>query len=274
MSLTSFLKKPNIKANFKNNFPLKRQKIAGELVAPPITKNYSLIGTAFDYLLRFYIKQINPNVHESETWIADSGLEIIKKFPMYAKLSERAEMLLETAKKDYKEYLDGGIFTKSLIESSIRLAQLDLFYRILPQPEISKIDKNDIRDLNNLTEIINPEIFCTDNQCFLNPSFGNASELVGGADADLIIGDTLIDIKTTKNLSFRSEFYFQLIGYYILSRIGGIDGFGMNYPINKIGVYFSRFGVLHTINISEIQNNPKFDEFIAWFETQASLCFN
>ena len=46
-------------------------------------------------------------------------------------------------------------------------------------------------------------------KCYLNPTFGDASNLVGGADADIILDDMLIDIKTTKAISFTQEHYNQ-----------------------------------------------------------------
>jgi len=33
---------------------------ARELLAPPLSRDYGLVGTAFDYLLRFYIQRLNP----------------------------------------------------------------------------------------------------------------------------------------------------------------------------------------------------------------------
>ena len=46
------------------------------LLAPPSTNHYQLVGTAFDYLLRFYIKHVNPNNIES-SWIAEASLKLI-----------------------------------------------------------------------------------------------------------------------------------------------------------------------------------------------------
>ena len=92
-------------------------------------------------------------------------------------------------------------------------------------------------------------------------------------DADLIIDDTLIDIKTTKNLKFERDHYDQLIGYYILNKIGGINGVN-NHKIQNIAIYFSRHGVLHSFPISPIEKNPKFDSMVEWFKDEAKKVFN
>jgi hypothetical protein len=40
----------------------------------------------------------------------------------------------------------------------------------------------------------------------LNPDFGFASKLVGGADADIVLDSTLIDIKTVKAATLKPEY--------------------------------------------------------------------
>lgn len=55
--------------------------------------------------------------------------------------------------------------------------------------------------LRALLEILRGSLskhFIDSKGCILNPAFGEAAALVGGADADLMIDNTLIDLKTTK----------------------------------------------------------------------------
>ncbi|MCD6423793.1 MAG: hypothetical protein J7L42_06740 [Elusimicrobia bacterium] len=73
MSLTSFLKNKDVKDAFKREFKKPQLKLQGELLAPPLTNHYGLVGTAFDYLLRFYIKRINPNAIE-HPWVSEVSL--------------------------------------------------------------------------------------------------------------------------------------------------------------------------------------------------------
>lgn len=51
MSLTSFLKIKEVKAKFRETFKKPSFKLEGEIIAHPQTKNYGLVGTAFDYLM-------------------------------------------------------------------------------------------------------------------------------------------------------------------------------------------------------------------------------
>jgi hypothetical protein len=92
--------------------------------------------------------------------------------------------------------------------------------------------------------------------------------LVGGADGDLIIDDTLVDVKTTKHLTFEREFFNQLIGYYVLSWIGGIDGCNGG-KINRVAIYYARYGVLHRVSLSDCYRPSDLPKFLRWFQKRA-----
>lgn len=169
------------------------------------------------------------------------------------------------------EFLSNGQITEKLIESTILLAQVDIIYRVKRiYKNVGNINKDDVTDLRNLISLVNLNDFKLKNTCFLNPNYGKASNMVRGADADLIIDDMLIEIKTTKTLQMRREVYDQLIGYYTLYRIAGINGMSEYNEIKKLGVYFSRHGYLHLYDIEDIIDETKFPEFIEWFKERAS----
>lgn len=85
---------------------------------------------------------------------------------------------------------------------------------------------------------------CSPDRVHDGPVFGGSQD-VGGADADLIIGDLLLDIKAlvTSSKIGRRDFY-QLIGYALLDYD---DQFG----IERLGFYLSRFGRLITWSVPE-----------------------
>ena len=269
MSLTSFLKIPKVKAEFLNTFEFKAPVLSAELKAPPQTQNYSLVGTAFDYLLRFHLERLNPNSITS-VWVAESAVELTKIKPQ---IYEKLRAILDTTKKVHGSFLKNGILTNSIVASSIMLAKLDLIYRAgRLDPNLLDFNDGDIIDLKNLISIVDYSIFKSSKVSALNPTFGDASHLVCGADADFIIDDTLIDIKTTKNLKFDRDYYDQLVGYFILSKLGGIDGLN-GHKIKKVGIYFSRHGLLHVMPVSNIENNPRFPSFVEWFKKEAEETF-
>ncbi len=81
MSLTNFISIPEIKHIFRQSFEKPRLELRDvEPICPLLTNHYSLIGKAFDYLLRFYIKANNPNAIE-KPWIAEKSVELSKTYP-------------------------------------------------------------------------------------------------------------------------------------------------------------------------------------------------
>ena len=79
MSLTTFLRNKDVRDRFSKDFPVPEVKLEGKILAQPLTNHYSLIGTAFDYLLRFYLQRHNPNVIDRGHWIAESAVELLQE---------------------------------------------------------------------------------------------------------------------------------------------------------------------------------------------------
>ena len=69
MSLKSFVQVEDVRARLRVDLIMPVLGPAREILAPPLTKNYSLVGTAFDYLLRFHLQRWNPEANTSD-WIA------------------------------------------------------------------------------------------------------------------------------------------------------------------------------------------------------------
>src|SRR5215831_3609438 len=73
MSLTSLLKEADVRERFYEEFTKPSVAAGRQLLAAPLSKRYSLVGIAFDYLLRFHLQRFNPRaVHRS--WVAELGL--------------------------------------------------------------------------------------------------------------------------------------------------------------------------------------------------------
>lgn len=264
MSLTSFLKNKDVKEKFAQNFPMPKFRLRGKLKAPPKTNHYSLVGTGFDYLMRFYLKKINPSA-TTQKWVAETAIDWAPVNDK--KILEKFKNILTNSKKIYAKYLKTGKINKEVIKSCLLLAQLDPIYRRgTIGHNIGAIDSEDIKDLKNLIQLVNQKKFQCKN-CVLNPTFGEASIL--RADADILCDDTLIDIKTTKFLNLNRNNYNQIIGYYILFLISKIDNAPKNTKIKFIGIYFSRYGLLYKIPITKVTENCNLPKFIKWFKKRA-----
>lgn len=272
MSLTTFLKNIEVEKKFKEEIKYPVFKSNAMPLAVPKTKHYSLVGTAFDYLLRFFVESINENV-STEGWVAFDGLRDIKnQFPN--DVYQTGKNIISSAEKNYKKYLDTKIITNDILIDVLKLAKLDIFFRSGCIDDLNEVDNADVEDLKCLYRLVNPDEWYAKEVCILNPTFNEGSLLVGGADADIIIDDMLIDIKTTMKLEFKKDYINQLVGYYILYKIGEIHGIKnkkKDVEVLKLGIYFSRFGILKVFYIEDIINLDTLPEFIQWFIEQCNI---
>lgn len=290
MSLISFIAEPDVKAKLKDVFPFAQTKIAPHPLLEPRTKHYALIGTAFDYVLRFALQHRYSHAKDS-AWVAEIAASVSGKEHAGRIMEEGYEVeamliaeiygvgvaqqvlhAIAEARQHHTRYLHGDTdeMPEELLRSALLLAQIDPFYRasVLPVP-FGEIDSEDIEDLMCLFHVIPWHVFTSQSVCLLDPTFG-ASGLVGGADVDLVLDNMLIDIKTTKFLQIKRDYINQLLGYYILSRIGGINGVPKQHKINTIGIYFSRHGYLHTWSVHEFIQEDTFPAIQQWFEQRAN----
>ncbi|KKN53025.1 hypothetical protein LCGC14_0606550 [marine sediment metagenome] len=151
--------------------------------------------------------------------------------PLWEDWRTKGTVEIKLAEERYTHFLETGQLTDDLIKSALYLSKLEAIFRAgYIVDDIEFIDDEDVEDLRKLISLVDLEFFKANKVCILNPTFGGGSKLVGGADADLVVDDMLIDIKTVKKLTFSREYLDQLIGYYTLY---------------KIGVYFSRYRYLY-----------------------------
>lgn len=255
--------------------------------------------------MRFYLERLNPFA-VTKPWVSEGVVEVLNlglkdrseikepeekkwwgvttyiKYQLgqtkldYPELVDMAETIVKEAKMRHSRYVKSGRMTDEVIKTVILMAQLDPIYRAgYLDRNIGKVDKRDILDLKSMLSIIPKNIFTAKSICLLNPTFGDASRLIGGADADVAIDNRIIDIKTTKKCEFYRDKFNQIIGYYILSRIGGI---GENHQVDasdieEIGVYFSRFGECCLFNVDNIINQDTISAFMDWFKNRAQTEF-
>jgi hypothetical protein len=76
------------------------------------------------------------------------------------------------------------------------------------------------------------------------PTFGEGSRRLGGADADLILGSTLLDVKTTKEQKAKASAVLQVVAYALLANRFGVDGAPEAREIDTVGLYFARAGAV------------------------------
>lgn len=250
--------------------------------AKPLTANSRIVGTAFDYVLRFFLERIN-SVAQSRGWIAERGAELIGtsiyKYDIddntlshkVDRKRRQADTYIDEAKSEHHAYLKTGHVTDKLLFAALRLAYLDVAVRAGPDRidwvHLKSPDAKDVVDLRRLLTLVKASSFKAKRVCLLNPTFG-AARLVGGADADLLLDDCLIDIKTTKNPYLDNRDFLQLIGYYLLHGLDGIHCDGSKttaHKVNSLAIYFARSGYLWKIPVEEVLPPDSVRETTKWF---------
>ena len=268
MSLSDFIELPDVKARFKAEFPKPKLDLKQEiLAAAPNGSDVRLVGTVFDYLLRFYIKYQNPHAEESE-WIAEYALRHFNRRGQND-LFNQTKNVIDQARNNYQEFLTNGQFTNELLQSALLLGRLDALLRAgYIHDAWSVINEQDIQDLRNLVSLLKPQLFKSSGKIILNPTWTEAAQLVRAADGDLILDDLLVDFKTVKELKLELRAFHQLMGYYTLSVIQRTlqeDAI----ELKRLGIFFSRFGMLYQINVRDVVNFDTFPNFLDWFISRA-----
>jgi hypothetical protein len=286
MSLTSLLSERDVRERFRQEFSKPRLSEKRELLAAPRSKRYSLVGTAFDYLLRFYLQRLNRGaIHRP--WIAEAGLRQLElRSPSYEVFDvdagkfaspfrdttlEKARHALRKAREAHARYLSFGKLTDELLKAVIYLAQLDVVFRCgYVDDNMGVTHREDLADLRKLISLVKPDLFVAKRRCLLNPDFGDASLLVGGADADFVIDEMLVDIKTVKNFELTRDHFNQLIGYLALHELPGLTNRRRPRSISAVAIYYARHAHLEVFETARIVNTQSFPTFLKWFRNRAA----
>ena len=168
MSLTSFIAEKDVKAKLHEVFPFSRIRLEQRPMIEPLTPHYSLVGTAFDYLLRFSLQRLYAHA-VVKPWVAE--LAVDGQYYAIAGIYDeamagQAVKIVEEAKHYHRQYLQSGILTNELLRSVLLLAQIDPFFRArkLYEP-FGIVDARDIDDLQRLFAAIPFDHFLSRSVC-------------------------------------------------------------------------------------------------------------
>src|SRR5262249_34146370 len=222
MSLTSLIKTSTIREILD---PLVAAILRPEREAvrhPPRSRNHSLVGTAFDYLFRFELQRRNPAARDqewvAETAIAMSGLLGPKEGTDSAAHWQMADAARAALAAHRTQAAVDSLQLAEMARHALRLANVDAVFRSgRAVAGFTEIGPSDVEDLVDLVGAVPWAAFASNGPVFLNPVFPEVSPRVGGADADLLVGDCLIDLKVVQSWVSKQDLR-QLVGYYLLAR--------------------------------------------------------
>jgi hypothetical protein len=123
---------------------------------------------------------------------------------------------------------------------------------VLAGPDVSLLEQLDLVDPRLVDDVVALAALLIDSQPGLagghhqvvsNPTFDRSSDL-GGADADLIVDGTLLELRTVKSAVLSKIAVWQVLGYLLADT-------GDRHRIRAVGWYFSRQGYLWQLPVEE-----------------------
>ena len=291
MSLTTFTASLPVRALFnKTAVGIPKGHFNDPILIDHADKNKaSLVGTAVDYMIRIllarYAKEKGIQAH-SDGYVA--WLAIVKaKDSGHDKL---AADLSEIAGKC--EGIFDGIINRTytgrhgFVDACYRMAKLDVVGRVGPH-YLDGIhghllpghqDYDVFKEILQFIDVVNVEkAFAPKQNILLNPSFQH-SLAVDGADADVVVDDTLFEIKTTSQNTLHRHYFEQLAGYAALAEIGGFSLLIDNQrqtitsvPIRNFGLFFPRQDLKLVYPISELFGMFGWEEYVSGFRSLLKL---
>lgn len=268
MSLTGLIRTdPEVRARLAEAItrsPLPRMPL---LIAPQ-SKRYNVTGTAFDYLLRFALHRRAGDVAvHAGWWVA----EIARPRGRGAR---KTAAFLKDARALVGAFVQGDGDVRDVALACTVLAKLDLIVRsgwvdpelLTPLPDIAE-------ELLALLDIVPFGELQAQRQLVLNPTFDSASRAVGGADADMVVDDLLLDIKTTQEARASLDEVRQLVGYAVLARLAGLHA--LDSPVSsrcvpgsvrRVGLYYARYGRVVTYDLRELVRPEAWTALLLWWE--------
>jgi|SRR5882724_8531034 len=299
MSLSDFVDLPEIRALLEPLLPREPIQLRRPLRVPAARNSGGLVGTAFDYAVRFELQRRHPRAH-AKRWLAELSLELVEPIaeitapddptlsfilqddegPVVSSVDSKLAMRWRAIVLDARAAVDAYLgdpapsprLRDEILAHALRLARIDSYYRVGwvdPEPEL--VDIRDVADLRVLVAILPWKALGSGEALWLNPNFADQSTRVGGADADIIMGDLLLDLKVVTKCSPRRDLR-QLIGYLLLARAAVRDD--PTFPtIARIGVYYARHGHLWTVPASDFIAHPAFRSVEKRFFVKADRLF-
>ena len=187
-----------------------------------------------------------------------------------------------------ERFVRTGEMTGRLAQYLLTMANLDVLHRTMRanfQPPaadaifVERIPQREIDDLLALYRAIPDDLFRGE-RIWLNPDLSILNRdirplprrfVAGGvnADADVIVDDLLIDIKTSRKgmtPMLPLQDFCQLMGYFALTELAG------THRVRRLGIYYARYGYLFEFPIPRARpGSGGRAAYLEWFRKQMKI---
>lgn len=276
MPLTSFVRRPDIQAAWSRHgvVPPTSPGLTRALKAPVLTPSdgsepdWALIGTAFDYALRFKLERLGRQ----------RGNRVLRHDRLYAELSLNSmwrpilgiqrlpdgviadlTAKMATVQDPLAAHADGRWDDdRRLAALCLWLADLDGYARegrFDPAAPLREVTRTDLLAIIAATDFVALADQLGD-QVALNPGLALARQ-VGGADADLVTPHLVVDIKTTMRSPVTAANLLQMAAYATLIRAGGLAIAPSWRGVEAVGLYSARHARLLRWPLADLYRSPE-----------------
>jgi len=245
------------------------------------SKRSGRVSTAVDTAIRIELGRRRPDALEWP-WMAEHALALAAPTvwtldgirPFAPVVRDRFFAALGAARLYRELEAPGTEDLRRLARASLDLATLDALGRAgrvfgdamaIIQPGISE---EEVDEVMACLEICPWELFECKGPLLLGPDFGDYAGRVSGADADVIAGERLVEIKCVDSSRIDIEELRQLFGYFLLSELIA-DDHGPRARVQELYLYFARHGRAYPIDAATLRAMPGFEELKRWMRKQA-----
>ena len=182
----------------------------------------------------------------------------------------------EPLSKLAEQYVETGMNTERLVRAAVINSGWKPDESVHSWVDRDAFEKDILEEMDEMFRLLRETEWTRGDKVIEEPDFGGHRYVLPG-EGDFIVDDLLVDIKTTERREFTNEFWRQLLLYYVLCDVQrtlyDIRGYGeqddrthIRYPkINRVGVYFARYGELRVVEMDEaIEDRERYEEFRAW----------
>jgi hypothetical protein len=276
IGVTDFISKSEIRDRIRRDFPNPGVDVEGDIRVMHNAYEHSLLGQAFDYLIRIWLETNCETVHDPHTdfryrgdWTSSMGYTHSRYADGYDPEKVRDHTIGEEddydrafkrAEKKRELFNKTGMNVNDAIDASLVYSGLDHNIGLDDGTlRVNSFEGDVVTELQDLFHVLREQDTLIGESVIISPIFGERSFVLEG-HADFIINDALIDVKVTEDPAFKPEYWRQLLAYYILNdihrelRAAKIDSYGSDVPypeLSAVGIYFARYGELQMINVEE-----------------------
>lgn len=240
------------------------------LCVPANTKSdmsSTLIELAFRYIAKILVSAYSNDIScdPFENCVASRSIENLKwriSGEYYDELKERYDYGVMRV----TDYIDTGEdSSENIVQHCWFFAKLDICYRRGAVPSdvgqfFQPASDDEVKEILELAmkfrRTFIPSVIKPTSQIILNPQFGFGEYLIGEVDCDMIIDNTIVDLRADMGHGFPYEKVAKSLVYYLLTEINSeFSDTESAFPVKQLAFYSGRYGETEILFIEDMNGN-------------------